>query len=673
VLTTIFNPTEQVRKLSEIPGWQVVVVADTKTPSNWTLDNVIFLDINAQKQLGYKVLDILPWNSYTRKVIGYLYAIENGARFIYDTDDDNAPNEPIKFETNFVLKNTTRGLVTSNKNFLVNPYVHFGQKTAWPRGYPLDQISQAFNHSYSTCPMHTPLIQQGLVNGDPDVDAIFRMTRKFTKRLNIQFDGHAPPIIYPSSVFAPYNSQNTMFHYAAFWSLLLPISVTFRTTDIWRGYWAQPLLWKIGGHLGFYPPHTTQNRNSHVYLKDFGEEDQLYTQSGELVQFLSEWKCSETNENLYKCMLELTEAMVNRSMWGVSEMGLMQAWILDLKKIGYNEPGFQNREPCLTGTDKSVAVFHGVDTAAPLDKHRSSLREFCQLKSDTKTVIKFPDTLLVVTFNFPHYENIWLLDLIYRPHYPNIVYCGEKVSALEALTNSSNFLANGVKDLTVVNTLNINKGYHLYECALRAIDMKYSVNGYLVVSDDILLNFWNIGQLNPNEMWIQNRIKYRNMEIPLSLHEYDVANYAIWNSWTDSSVKAVTQVWKSKTPLVKEFCANLARNGLNSSMIGIVMSDMFYIPATKQEMYYDVGTVLWKAGMFLEMATALLADGLSKSENMVILTGLSIWDQARNTPFNSYNVSSVYLHPVKPSQVVSNPNLRREYCNKYVSRVLVSV
>lgn len=35
VLTTINHPTDDVKKLANIPGWKVVVVGDTKSPSNW--------------------------------------------------------------------------------------------------------------------------------------------------------------------------------------------------------------------------------------------------------------------------------------------------------------------------------------------------------------------------------------------------------------------------------------------------------------------------------------------------------------------------------------------------------------------------------------------------------------------------------------------------------------
>ncbi|ETN70754.1 hypothetical protein NECAME_14556 [Necator americanus] len=39
----------------------------------------------------YRIMGSLPYNSYARKNIGYLYAISNGAEWIYDTDDDNKP------------------------------------------------------------------------------------------------------------------------------------------------------------------------------------------------------------------------------------------------------------------------------------------------------------------------------------------------------------------------------------------------------------------------------------------------------------------------------------------------------------------------------------------------------------------------------------------------------
>lgn len=35
VVTSVAHPTDQVKKLSKIKGWKLVVVADKKTPVNW--------------------------------------------------------------------------------------------------------------------------------------------------------------------------------------------------------------------------------------------------------------------------------------------------------------------------------------------------------------------------------------------------------------------------------------------------------------------------------------------------------------------------------------------------------------------------------------------------------------------------------------------------------------
>ena len=85
VVTTINYPTPQLRKLAEIPGWHLVVVGDKKTPEDWHLENCEYLSPSRQLELGYELAKALPWNHYARKNIGYLYAIERGAKIIYDT------------------------------------------------------------------------------------------------------------------------------------------------------------------------------------------------------------------------------------------------------------------------------------------------------------------------------------------------------------------------------------------------------------------------------------------------------------------------------------------------------------------------------------------------------------------------------------------------------------
>ena len=57
-------------------------------------------------------VESLPWHSFGRKNIGYLYAIANGAKYIWDFDDDNI----IKFW----LKNSSPDKALEIDNFIEN-------------------------------------------------------------------------------------------------------------------------------------------------------------------------------------------------------------------------------------------------------------------------------------------------------------------------------------------------------------------------------------------------------------------------------------------------------------------------------------------------------------------------------------------------------------------------
>jgi hypothetical protein len=73
---------------------------------------------------------------HRRKNLGYLWAIQNGAQQVYETDDDN--------ELITAYLPTFDGLqayvYNGTNQTVVNPYAYFGYPHIWPRGYPLDQI-----------------------------------------------------------------------------------------------------------------------------------------------------------------------------------------------------------------------------------------------------------------------------------------------------------------------------------------------------------------------------------------------------------------------------------------------------------------------------------------------------------------------------------------------------
>mgnify|MGYP000553522750 CR=1 FL=1 len=97
VITTVNPPTKQVIELAkrhkkENLG-EIIIVGDRKGPHDYKLEKASLISINDQDILFPEFSQALPKNHYARKNIGYLVAMREGASCIYETDDDNSPNE----------------------------------------------------------------------------------------------------------------------------------------------------------------------------------------------------------------------------------------------------------------------------------------------------------------------------------------------------------------------------------------------------------------------------------------------------------------------------------------------------------------------------------------------------------------------------------------------------
>ncbi|MBU3621837.1 hypothetical protein [Polynucleobacter sp. CS-Odin-A6] len=96
VVTSIFPPTEAVKKFSENSNYKFIVVGDAKSPSDWRFQDVNYFSLVRQEALDFELVKKLPLNHYCRKMIGYLAAMSD-AEIIVDTDDDNIPKDSWTF------------------------------------------------------------------------------------------------------------------------------------------------------------------------------------------------------------------------------------------------------------------------------------------------------------------------------------------------------------------------------------------------------------------------------------------------------------------------------------------------------------------------------------------------------------------------------------------------
>jgi len=333
VLTTINPPHTNIGKWAELTESNVVVVGDNKTPSDWKHKDCDFISIDDQKKGDFEISKCLLENHYTRKNIGYLYALKNNASMIIDTDDDNFPYQERWLE---LINNETEILYLEDQQELTykNVYTHFSKSNNpfWPRGFPLDKLT--LENSVITADEVLPskgikpiALWQCMVDGDPDIDAIHRLIFKKTPTF---INNH--PIIFGKNNLCSFNSQNTLWmHKSIFPLLYLPATVSFRFTDILRSYVAQLILNRSEICFGFYPSTSYQERNDHNIMSDFESEISMYQRTEEIVSVLdSEIKqnCS-ISDNLVNAYTSLEKIDVVDS----RELQLIEYWLIDISKF----------------------------------------------------------------------------------------------------------------------------------------------------------------------------------------------------------------------------------------------------------------------------------------------------------------------------------------------------
>jgi hypothetical protein len=299
----------------------VLAVGDRKSPvCEWPKGSEFF-SLERQNGTHFRLAELLPVDHYSRKNLGYLEAIGRGASLLFDTDDDNAP-----------LPNWRPRSVQLEARHLrykgwVNVYRLFSSDFIWPRGFPLDclQESQRAKVDAESVGLVECPVQQGLVNGSPDVDAVWRLM--FDQGFSFN---EAPSVWLAPGAWCPFNSQSTWWFEKAFPLLYLPSFVSFRVTDIWRSFVAQRCLWELGYGIAFHGPESIQQRNIHNLLRDFEDEIPGYLNSNRIKSILERVQLSsradKIGDNLHRCY----EALVSAEILPSGELPLVEGWLVDI-------------------------------------------------------------------------------------------------------------------------------------------------------------------------------------------------------------------------------------------------------------------------------------------------------------------------------------------------------
>ncbi|KAF9970247.1 hypothetical protein BGZ73_007081 [Actinomortierella ambigua] len=531
--------------------------------------------------------------------------------------DDNLPTGKEIF-----VESPTGGVVgyrtdnTTGKS--INIYSHFGRPDIWPRGFPLDDIDIRRPVSYMTEYESLPeqaknvlappmLVQQGLADLDPDVDAIFRLTQ-VQELTHAKFCKKSPSIL------------------------------SFRVCDIWRGYWVQRLLWDVNGTLGFTKPTVDQIRNAHNYLDDYKDELQIYDQTTQLIDYLASWTSSSTDLSVR--IVDLMQGMSKHGFVEQGDVDLARRWVEDLKSVGYVFPTVTRYEP----ENHKAAVKANEEPRQNRQKSRqvaNQALEQCQAEANVdptmskiqitgtgprgETLSAFKDVLLVVNFNHPTYAALEPFLSIYSAYFPNIKVYGPEVPE-------------NLKD--VVTEIKYDKGWASYHTLADAIEKNPGHKGYMFTNDDALLNVYQLAVYDLDKVWkaVPDPVK--------DVHDLSKAPPDDWIQWGRPETRPM---WADPASFTAEQRARIEKySGVKGPINVRSFADAAYVPGRIAKELAGVLNNFYKYGVFLEHGLGLGLIASEPTDNWISWNETYLWYDGSRPRWREFLKPGLdMLHPVK--------------------------
>jgi hypothetical protein len=104
-----------------------------------------------------------------------------------------------------------------------------------------------------------------------------------------------------------------------FYAMYLPVSVTFRYTDILRGFIALYQLWKNNKTIKFTFPTAIQDRNEHDLNKDYESEVSMYNTAELVIELL--------NNNKNATIQEMYSILEQNNIVDKNELDVLNEWM----------------------------------------------------------------------------------------------------------------------------------------------------------------------------------------------------------------------------------------------------------------------------------------------------------------------------------------------------------
>ncbi|XP_046546384.1 uncharacterized protein LOC124256431 [Haliotis rubra] len=613
--------------VTAVSGWKVILLPNTKE----TMEHCRFTWCSELSRDGFNTpqMTLKSW-----KMKGCIYAISHGAKVIsvirhLDTHvlhvlQRMAAHQP---QTGIVLK--------TNKTFL-DPFISKCNVTSEE-----PEKEYALFDYYIDTRVH-PLILSNQV-------VCVKNSIRQDKLNYFRTDSRQPPVFLPRNTFTSLGSEITVFRYDAFWALAL--------TEVDFGdLITQRFVWEIDGMVGIYPFHESPIRNQ-----------QIFERRTLIAALLRTWQCTK-NSDLLDCLGNVINRIGSEQLIDFRDVLWLTEWISELRNTSYQIPHrqFQESKPNRSTTVGLIKIPQTNSSVGLFNKFAYSyLKDLCP-----ETDIRFPhasidDIALIITFNVPRfYKNIQSLEVMYRPYFPNIIYCGPKLKAFKEF----------VSNFTTGNFIYVEafkRGwYYMYECTVEAMKLNMDVKGFLQIGDDTLINPWNLYSQPREKIWLLKSFRRANA----SLDELKPR----WGWWrkVKPRIQAVfneirdTAEHGTKAGLEYRFLRNFQNVSRNFTNLFIQTCDFIYVPAILKANFTIMANLLLKHKVMIEIGFANIAFGLQRWRVIHFVKDVGLWDN-RDRYIEMYSPKGVFLHPFKlQTYLKTGPGRYYFFCNTYLNSTL---
>ena len=287
ITTTINSPTEATLKFCNKKDWTFIIVGDLKTPHEEYFQlmkehkNVIYLSPEEQEKKYKELSDAIGWRCIQRRNIGLVEAYSLGADIVATVDDDNIPYD--SWGENLLVRKEIEVECFEPEKEVFDPLSVTSVNFLWHRGFPIELLEHRKKVKSIGKIRRKVLVQADLWDGDPDIDAIARISFKPL----VKFDDIKEPFC--SNKISPFNSQNTFLarEVIPFYSVLPYIG---RMDDIWGAY----ILQFFFPNSVIYSPATVyQERNVQDLVTNLEKEIIGYRNTLKLLKNLKNLDCSK--------------------------------------------------------------------------------------------------------------------------------------------------------------------------------------------------------------------------------------------------------------------------------------------------------------------------------------------------------------------------------------------